>query len=71
MGFTPIYIVSLKMVGLGKGAEQSIHVRDNKEDKSRGDIFGKMVNTGGIIQEANSDGHCFILRDILPMNLFR
>ena len=59
------------MVGLGKGAEQSIHGRGNKEDKSRGDIFGKMMNTRGIFEEDNSDGHCFMLRDIIPMNFLR
>ena len=41
VGFIPIYIVSLKMVGLGKGAEQSIHGEGNKEDKSRGKFLVK------------------------------
>ena len=34
-------------------------------------IFGKMGNPGGIIQRDNSDEHCFVLRDLIPMNFFR
>ena len=30
-----------------------------------------MGNTGIIIQEDNSAGHCFVLRDLVPMNLFK
>ena len=53
----PIYRVSLK-------PKQSICGGGNKQDKSRWNIFSKMVNTGGIIQEDNSAGHRFVLRDL-------
>ena len=48
----------------GGGVEQSIHGGDNKQDKSRKKIFGKTGNTGGIIQDNNSAGHCFVQRDL-------
>ena len=35
-----------------------------EDRKSRWKIFGKMGNTGGIIQEDNSAWHCFIIRDL-------
>ena len=48
-----------------------MHGGDNKQDKSRGNIFGKMGNRGGIIQGDNSAGHCFVLRNLIPMNFFK
>ena len=48
----------------GEGVEQSVHGGGNKQDESRWKIFGKMGNTGGMIQEDNSAGHCFVLRDL-------
>ena len=51
-------------VGLEEGVEQFIHRGGNKQDESRWKMFGKMGNTGGIIQEENSTGHCFVLRDL-------
>ena len=57
-----------QMVGLGEGVGQSIDGEGNKQDYSRGDIFGKMGNTEGIIQGNNSAGHCFVLRDLIPRN---
>ena len=32
---------------------------------------GKMGDTGGIIQGDNSAGHCFVIRDLIPMNFFK
>ena len=66
----PIYRVSANgMFGVRVG--QSIHGGDNKQDKSRGNIFSKMENTRGIIQGDNSPGHCFVLRDSIPIKLFK
>ena len=59
------------MVSLGEGVGQSIHGRGNKQDESKGNIFGKMGNTGGINQGGNSAGHGFVLRDLIPMNFFK
>ena len=33
--------------------------------------FGKTEDTGGIIDRDNFPGHCFVLRDLLPMNFFK
>ena len=52
------------MVVFVEGVEQSIHGGGNKQDESRWKIFGKMGNTGAIIQKDNSAGHCFVLRDL-------
>ena len=52
------------MVGLEEEVEQSMQSGGNKQDKSRWKICGKMRNTGGIIQEDNSAGHCLVLRDL-------
>ena len=52
------------MVGLEEEVEQSMQSGGNKQDKSRWKFFDKMKNTGGIIQEDNSAGHCFVLRDL-------
>ena len=35
------------------------------------EIFGKLGNTGGIIQRDNSAGNCFVLRDLIPMGFFK
>ena len=40
--------------GLEEGVEQFIHGGSNKQDESRWKLFGKMGNTGSIIQEDNS-----------------
>ena len=53
------------------GIGQSINVGGNKHDESRRNMFGKMSNTGGIIQGNNSGGHCFVLRDLIPMNFLK
>ena len=57
-----------QMVGLWE--EMSIDCGGNKHERSRGNIFGKMGKTGGIIQGDNSAGHCLVLRDLIPMNFF-
>ena len=62
-----IYRVPLK--GLGEGAGQSIHGGGNKQDERRGNIFGKMGDTGGIIQRDNSTGHCFLIKDSIPQHV--
>ena len=56
----PFYRVFHKIVGFGEVVMQSIQGRGNKQDESRWEIFGKMGNTGGIIQGYNSAGHCFL-----------
>ena len=65
---SPPYLHSFsQMVGLGErveGVEQSTHGGGNKQHESRWKFFGKMGNAGGIIQEDNSAGHCFILMDL-------
>ena len=53
----PVYRVSAKMVGSREELGQSIHGGGNKQDERRGNIFGKMGSTGGIIQANNSAGH--------------
>ena len=63
-GFSPHQQGFSQTIGLGEGVEQSIHGGGNKQDESRWKTFGKMGNTGGIIQEDNSAGHCFVLRDL-------
>ena len=55
----------------GERVGQSIHGGDNRQDEIRGNIFGKMENTGGIIQGKISAGHCFVLRDSTPMKFFK
>ena len=59
----PIYKVSPK--------RWSIHGGGSKQDVRRGNIFGKMGDTGGIIQGDNSAGNCFVTRDLIPMNFFK
>ena len=59
------------MVGLGEGAGQSIHGRGNKEDERRWYIFGKMQETVGMIKGNNSAGHCFVLKDLIPMTFLK
>ena len=34
-------------------------------------MFRKMRDTGCIIQGNNSPGHCFVLRDFIPMNFLK
>ena len=55
----------------GEGVGQSIHGGGNRQDGSRGNIFSKMENRGGIIQGDNSPGHCFVLRDSMPMKILK
>ena len=50
---------------------QSIHGGGKKQDESRGNIFSKMENIGGIIQGDYSPRHCFVLRDSIPMKFFK
>ena len=52
------------------GVGQSIHDGDNKQNERSRKIFGKIWNTGGIIQGDSYAGHCFVLRDLIPMNFF-
>ena len=47
-----------------KGVEQFIHGGSNKQDESRWKLFGKMGNTGSIIQEDNSAEHCFFTKEL-------
>ena len=62
-----IYRVSPK--GLAEGAQESIHGGGNKQDERNRNIFGKMRDTRGIIQIDNSAGHCFVLRDLITLNV--
>ena len=55
------------MEGVGK----SINSGDNKQNENRGNILGKMGNTGGIIQGDGSAGHYFLPRDLIPTNFFK
>ena len=55
-------------LGLEELSGQPIHGGDNKQDEKRKNIFGKMGDTGGIIQGNNSAGQCFVIRDLFPMN---
>ena len=43
----------------------------NKQDERTGNFFGKIGNTGGIIQGNNSAEPWFVLRDLIPMNFFK
>ena len=53
----------------GKG--RATHTRwGNKQDERRGDFFCKMGDTGSIIQGDSSAGHCFVLKDLIPVNFF-
>ena len=54
-------------VGLGEEVGQSIHGRGNKQNERRRNIFGKMGNTGGILQGDNSGGYCFVISLLIPM----
>ena len=49
-GFSPHLEGFPHTVGLGEGVRQSINGGGNKQDERRGNTFGKMGNTGGIIQ---------------------
>ena len=70
-GFSPHLQGFPQTVGLGGGVGQSIHGGGNKQDESRGNIFGKMGNAGGIIQGYNTPGHCSVLRDLIQMNCLK
>ena len=56
---------------LGEEAGKSIHGGGNKQDKRRGNILGKMGDTGGIIQRGNSVAHYFLLRDLIQLKVFK
>ena len=59
-------------VGLSEGVEQSIYCRSNKqEERGGGDIFGMVGNTRSINREDNSAWHCFILKNLIPINFFK
>ena len=65
------------MVCLGEGAGQSTHCRGATSKMKGGDTFlvkwgrGGGGWTGGMIQGDNSAGHCFVLRDLIPMKSFK
>ena len=73
VGFFPYQQGLPQTVGVGKGAGWSIHGGGTKQDERRGNISGKLEDTGGrgIIQGDNSTGNCFVLRDLIPMNFFK
>ena len=50
---------------------QSIHGGGNKQDDSRGNMLSKMEKTRSVIQGDNSPGIYFVLRDSIPMILFK
>ena len=60
-------------VGLREGAEQSIYCRSNKQEErgGGGDIFGMVGNTRSVNREDNSAWHCFILKNLIPINFFK
>ena len=58
-------------VGLEEGVGLSIHGEGKKQNEKQGNIFGKMGNTGVIIQGDISAGHCFALMDLIPINIFK
>ena len=70
-GFFPHIQGFPRTVGLEECAGQSTHARGNKQNERRGKSFGKMGDTGVIIQGDNSAGHCFVIRDLIPMNFFK
>ena len=43
----------------------------NKKGGSRRNIFSKMENAGGIMLGDDSPGHCFLLRNSIPMKFFK
>lgn len=65
---SPIYRVSSKTIVLGKGAGQSIDCVGNKQDETRRNIFGKMGDTGALIQGNKSAGHYFEVMDLIPIS---
>ena len=67
--FPPICRISPK--GLGEGVGQSIPGWGQQARLKKGDIFGKMGDTRGIIQGNNSEKHCFVLSDLILMNFFK
>ena len=50
---------------------QSIHGGGNKQNEERRKFVRKMGDTGGTIRGDISAGHCFVLRDLTPMNFFK
>ena len=65
----PITRVSSK--DLVERVGQSIHCGDTKQDERRGNIFGIIGDTGDIIPRDNSARHSFVLRDLIPQNVFK
>ena len=61
----------LQMVGLGDGLGQSMHGGGNKQDESKGNIFGIMGNTEGRIHRNNSTEHRFKYGIINSNELFQ
>ena len=70
-GFFPHLQGFPQTVGLGEEVGQSINDGENKQNERRGNILGKMGNTGGILQGDNSAGYCFVLRVLTPMKFFK
>ena len=62
-----IYRVFFETVGLGEEIRQSIHGWGNYHNEKRVNIFGKMGNTGDILQGDNTAGYCLVLKVLIPM----
>ena len=58
-------------VGLEEGVGRPVHGEGKRQHEKQENIFGKMGNAEGIIQGDNSTGHCFVLRDLIPRNIFK
>ena len=71
MGFSTHLQDFPQMVGLEEGLGRSIHGEGKRQDEKQENIFGKMGNAEGIIQGDNSAEHCFVIRDLIPMNIFK
>ena len=50
-------------------AGKSVYGGDNKQDERRGNIFGKIGDTQGIIQRDNSARHYFIRSNLIPLKV--
>ena len=55
----------------GGRVAQSIHGGGNKKDDSRGNMLSNIEKTRSVIQGDNSPGIYFVLRDSIPMILFK
>ena len=66
---TPIYWVSSK--GLVERAGQSIHCGGNNQNERRGYIFNIIGDTGDIIPRDYSARHCYVLRVLIQINVFK